>query len=226
MPKLIEINKDSGLIVRNKSQVESEIVIYGDIGGFGEDSINASQFKKALDSLPTSVKQLTLRVNSPGGDVFDGFAIYNLLQQHKAKITTYVDGVALSIASIIIQASDKIIMGEGSYIMIHKPWTIAMGNSIELESTIDRLLDIEEKLVFVYAKRIKKSRQEIKDAMRETTWYDSKQAVEVGLADEAIEESYSIAASYKSTLPWAKDTKTMINHKAVKDRVRDFLKTI
>lgn len=182
--------------IRNKSATSAEIVLYGTIGSsFWEEGISAKQFSDELKALDPSVNEITLRINSPGGDVFDGIAIYNRLKQHKAKVTTYIDGLAASIASVIALAGDEVIMGEGALYMIHLPWTFAAGNRMDLENTQNRLFDVEEQLVSIYASKTKMNRNEIRTMMEKETWMDATQAKDEGFIDETTSESLPIAAS-------------------------------
>ena len=136
---LIKITESKKFEIKAKSQTVAEIVVYGVIGqDFWGDGISAKSFSDQLNNLPKTVNQIDVRLNSGGGDVFDGVSIYNRLKQHKAKVTVYIDGLAASIASVIALAGDEVVMGEGALMMIHKPWTWAMGDSAALEEVIDR----------------------------------------------------------------------------------------
>lgn len=189
--------------IKNKSATKAEIIIYAPIGeSFWGDSISAKQFSDEIKKLDASVNEITVRINSPGGDVFDGVAIYNRLKQHKAKIIVHIDGLAASIASIIALAGDEIIMGEGALYMIHKPWSFAMGNSNDLEEVINRLMDVEEQLVSIYAKKTKLDRAEIKKMLSDETWLDADQAIEKGFVDSKAEDSVPIAASVFDSAKW------------------------
>ena len=111
MPKILgfKSNGQKPLRVASKSATKAEITLYSAIGeGLWGDSISAKQFSETLNSIDPAVNEITVRINSPGGDVFDGVAIYNRLKQHKAKIIVHIDGLAASIASIIALAGDKI----------------------------------------------------------------------------------------------------------------------
>lgn len=174
----------------------AEIIIYGVVGGgFWEDGISDVTFQKELKALG-DVKEITVRINSVGGDVFQGWAIYNLLKQHSAKITVHVDGIAASIASIIMLAGDKIIMGEGAQVMVHKAWTYTAGNSNDLESVVDRLLAIDEQLIKTYAAKTKKDREYMRSIVYAETWFSAEEAVSMGLADEVSGETLAIAACH------------------------------
>lgn len=183
--------------MRNKSATKAEIVIYSQIGAsWWDEGLSAKQFSDILKDLDPAVNEITVRINSPGGDVFDGVAIYNRLKQHKAKIIVHIDGLAASIASIIALAGDEIIMGEGALFMIHLPWTFAMGNRNDLDNVVNRLTDVEEQLVSIYAKKSRLDRSEIKSMLEAETWLDADQAIEKGFVDrKSDEEAMPIAAS-------------------------------
>ena len=207
--------------------------MYGVIGDtFWEQGISAKQFSDELAKLPDTVKNITVRINSPGGDVFDGITIYNRLKQHKAKITVVVEGLAASIASIIMLAGDEVQIGTGALVMIHLPWTWAAGNRKDLETTIERLLDVEDQLLNIYQKRVKKyTRAEIKTMLEKETWLDADQALDMGLIDKKLEDSYPVAASllgkakWLSKMPEMKTDVKMVEDKIkeLKNKVHDFL---
>lgn len=193
-----------GLNIRSLANNEAEIVIYAGIGQdfWGDGSmISAKAFSEELKKIPDSVKTINVRINSPGGDVFDGVAIYNRLKQHKAKKVVHIDGLAASIASIIALAGDEIVMGEGALFMIHLPWTMAYGNRMELDNTVSRLMDVEEQMVGIYAKRTGLDRNEIRSMLENETWMSADEAIEKGFVHKQAEETLAIAASvFKS--PW------------------------
>jgi len=199
MPKkILEFKSKSGqpFKIVNKSATKAEIVIYSAIGeNYWGDSLSAKQFSDELKKLDSTVNEITVRINSPGGDVFQGVTIYNRLKQHKAKIIVHIDGLAASIASIIALAGDEIIMGEGALFMVHLPWTFAMGNRSDLDNTINQLMDIEEQLISIYAKKTGLDRVEIKAMLEAETWLDADQAIEKGFVDRKADESLPIAAS-------------------------------
>lgn len=204
MPNLIEMQKSVELKFRNKTEDTAEIIMYGVIGEtWGGEGISAKQFSDELAKLPDTVKNITLRINSPGGDVFDGITIYNRIKQHKAKVKVVVEGMAASIASIIMLAGDTIEIGTGAMVMIHLPWTWAAGNRKDLENVINRLVDVEDQLLNIYQKRVKKyTRSEIKLMLEKETWLDASQAIDLGLVDTKLEDSYPVAASLISQAKW------------------------
>ncbi|WP_417715387.1 ClpP-like prohead protease/major capsid protein fusion protein [Escherichia coli] len=160
----------------------AEISIYEEIGGFG---ITAKQFAEDLKALG-DVSHINLRIHSPGGDVFEGIAIYNLLRNHPAEITVYIDGVAASMASVVAMAGDRVVMPENAMMMIHKPWGISGGNAGDMRDYADLLDKVETVLVPAYARKTGKSAQEITAMLEDETWMDGKECLKHGFADELL----------------------------------------
>jgi ATP-dependent Clp endopeptidase proteolytic subunit ClpP len=224
MSELIQLNKRSGFSIKNKADNSAEITIYDDIGfSWFSDGVTAKSFSDELKKLPESVKNISVRINSPGGDVFEGISIYNRIKQHKAKVTVYIDGLAASIASIIALAGDEVIMGEGAMMMIHKPMSSVFGNSIEMEDTIQRLDDVEEQLVGIYKRKTGMDRTEIKTMLAEEAWMGADQAMELGFVDGIMEsdEALDIAACVKN-VKWFKNCPEIKNTKMIKDKLSNF----
>lgn len=232
MPKLLDFASRAGhrLTIRNKSATKAEIVLYAGIGQdwWGDGSmVSDKQFSDELKKLDSSVNEISVRINSPGGDVFHGLAIYNRLKQHKAKVTVHIDGWAASIASIIALAGDEVIMGEGAQFMIHLPWTFAMGNRMELDNTVNRLMDVEEQMISIYAKRSGLDRAEIKAMLEKETWMDADTAIEHGFVTSKAEDSMPIAASAAKSLWLGKVPKTFRSETdAVNSAKSDLVKKI
>lgn len=210
MSKLLDFQKGPSrtLEVRNKSDSVAELIIYANIGKKfwpEDDTVSAKEVSDALSKLSSSVKELNIRINSPGGDVFEGVAIYNRLKELKIKKTVQIDGLAASIASVIALAGDEIVIGEGAMYMIHLPWTFAMGNRMEMENTINLLMEVEEQIIGIYARRTKISRMEIKKMLEADngvgTWMDATEAKKKGFVDKTMEASVPIAASALKQ-PW------------------------
>ncbi len=205
MAKILEFK--NRFEVSNKTETSGEILLYSAIGeSFFGESISAKDFKKKLSELPKSVKQVDLRINSPGGSVFDGMAIYELIKSHPAKFTAYIDGISASIASVIMLAADEIVIGEGALVMIHKPMSGIYGNSTEMLRVVEILDKIEGQMVNIYAKRTKLTRSEITSAVSKETWFTADEALEAGLADKtmAADASLQIAACLEGC-PWIKN---------------------
>ena len=125
-------------------------------------------------------KDLNIYINSPGGSVFAGLAIYNILKRSSGKKTCYIDGLAASIASVICMAGDEIIMPSNSFLMIHKPWSGCWGNAEELRKSADDLDIIEQGIVDVYKSNLidEEKIEEIKTLMAEETWLTAEKAAE------------------------------------------------
>lgn len=168
---------------------EAEIWLYEEIGGgdwFGS-GISAKQFANDLKALG-KVKQISLRLNSPGGDVFDGIAIYNILKQNPARVIVYVDGLAASIASVIAMAGDEIHMAGNATMMIHKAWGMTIGNSADMQAMADTLAKLDGTLTGTYAKRTGKEFEVISQMMADETWMNAQEAFDLGFVDRITEE--------------------------------------
>jgi len=166
---------------------DSELVIEGVI---------SSESWELRKELANHKGDLTVSLNSGGGDVFAGVSMYNALKNFDGNVTIRVDGLAASIASIIAMAGDKIIMSPGSMMMIHKPWTMAVGDANELDKVKEVLSDIEKSLLPIYTARTGKSEEEVQALLDAETWMTAEEAVAEGFADEVIEAkkaSYSDA---------------------------------
>lgn len=179
----------------NKSD-RSEIWIYEQIGEdfWSGGGITAKSFQKELAAIKSP--QIDLHINSPGGEVFEGLAIFNLIKQHPANVTTYIDGLAASIASVIAMAGDEIYMAENALFMIHNPWGMAMGDSTEMRKTADLLDKICESLIIAYTDKSKKKKEEVKCLMDEETWMTAEEAMDFGFIDD-VTESMDLAACAK-----------------------------
>jgi len=164
------------------TEEEAEIFIYDAIGGWW--GVEASQFVKDLSRVTAS--KINLRVNSPGGDVYDALAIMNALKRHKATVSVTVDGLAASAASFIIQAADDISMGKGAEIMIHDALTFAVGNPADFREAADFLDRISNTIASVYADRAGGTKEEWRERMTAETWYTAEEAVAAGLADAIV----------------------------------------
>jgi ATP-dependent protease ClpP protease subunit len=166
-------------IENNTSADSAEIYIYAEIGWYG---IEAAQFVAELKAL--NVGNITLHVNSPGGDVPDAMAIMNALRAHPAKVTAEVDGIAASAASFIVQGADRVVMKLGSRMMIHDAVGMMYGNAADMEEFAGILRGFSEDIASVYAARSGGTTDEWRERMRAETWFSAEEAVAVGLADE------------------------------------------
>ncbi|WP_327132005.1 Clp protease ClpP [Streptomyces sp. NBC_01343] len=168
--------------IKNLGGGAAEVAIYDEIGWFG---VTAADFINELKSVTAS--EITVRLNSPGGDVFDGIAILNALRSHNARITVSVDGLAASIASVIAMAGDTVIMQPQSQLMIHDAMSLCVGNAADMAEMADQLNRQSDNIASVYASRAGGSPEEWRDRMRNESWFTAEEAVEAGLADEVAQ---------------------------------------
>jgi len=178
----------------NKGNKKAEVLIYEDIGDGWMGGLSAKRFADDLKALGT-LTDINIRINSAGGSVFDGVAIYNTLRANGAKITVHVDGLAASIASIIAMAGDEINMAANSLMMIHDPWGVFAGNSTDLRQQADLLDTVQGTLVSTYMTRATVTQAEIEAMMKAETWLTAAEAVDAGLADTVTQEM-QIAAHF------------------------------
>jgi ATP-dependent Clp protease protease subunit len=173
-----------------------EILLYGLIGQdwFGEGN-SSKGFAKDLKALG-DVKTIDLRIDSEGGDVFTGKAIYSLLNDHTAEIVVHVDGLAASAASFIAMVGDTIEMAEGAFMMIHDCWSFAIGNAAELRKTADLLDKVNDTIIEVYVGRTGAKDTDVRKWMADETWMTAKECVKLGFADK-INENLKVAASVR-----------------------------
>lgn len=161
----------------------AQIDIFGDIVSekWFDEETSATSFRDALKELG-DVSTINLSINSGGGSVFDGIAIYNMLKSHKATVNVYIEGLAASIASVIAMAGDTITMRSGSMMMVHMPWTLSQGNAEEMRKTADTLEKTGDSIVDIYSERTGISSDDIRNIMNEETWLSAEEAVEQGWA--------------------------------------------
>lgn len=148
-----------------------------------DDKITPKQFKSELMS---SSGDITLWINSPGGDVFAASQIYNMLMDYKGDVTVKIDGLAASAASVIAMAGTRVLMSPVSEIMVHNPMTVAIGNAEEMSKAIDMLSEIKESIINAYELKTNLPRDEISKMMDSETWINARKAVELGFADEIM----------------------------------------
>lgn len=159
---------------------ESEILLFDYIGWPYNDP---RDFIQALSNMGN----VLVRVNSPGGDVFDGAAIFNSLTSHKANVTIRIEGIAASMASVIAMAGKKVQAYDNTMLMIHNAWTIAAGNQYEYAELSEFLAKVDNDVIMgAYQKKTKKSKKEICEMMKATTYMTAKEAKENGFVDEIV----------------------------------------
>ena len=169
-------------------ELEAEILLYGVVGEDGAwDEVTSKTFAEELKQ-NEEAKVIRVRINSPGGDVFAGQAIYSMLKRCKSKVIIYIDGLAASIASLIAMAGDTVIMPKNSMMMIHKPWSFTAGNASEMREQANTLDKVEESMLGAYVDKTGLDVEEIKTMLANETWLTAAEALEKGFCDE-IEET-------------------------------------
>lgn len=180
--------------IKAKGDKQAEILLYDEIGNGFFGGVGAKEFVKDLTALG-ALSEINLRINSPGGSVFEGMAIYNALVRNKAKVNVHVDGLAASIASVIAMAGDEINIAENALMMIHNPWTLAMGDSDELRKNAELLDKLRDSMLALYVKRTTSDEKAISDMLNAETWLNAEEAKETGFADN-ITETLEMAAKF------------------------------
>jgi ATP-dependent protease ClpP protease subunit len=169
----------------------AEVLIYDEIGAYG---VSAKGFLAELGALPEEAA-IDLRLNSPGGSVFDAVAIHNALSRHAGTVTVWIDGIAASAASYIAMAGDAIVMPENAFLMIHDPSGLVMGTAADMREMAGTLDKIAASMTRGYAARSGKTEDEIAALMAAETWFSAAEALEAGLATQ-LAEPVRIAASF------------------------------
>jgi ATP-dependent Clp endopeptidase proteolytic subunit ClpP len=175
----------------------AEITIFDEIGFWG---VTAGTFQKDLKALG-DVEQIDVLVNSPGGSVVDGLAIYNMLSQHPATVNVKVMGIAASAASFIAMAGDSIEMPSNTFMMVHSPMSGVFGNADEMRDTADVLDKIEASILGIYAKRTGKSDEDLKALLKAETYMTAAEAVELGFATKVTDALEATASFDIDRLP-------------------------
>lgn len=191
------MKKEKYFRMQKVNETTADVFIEGDIVGekFSDTETSAKSFRDGLKSLG-NVSEMNVHVNSGGGSVFDGIAIYNMLKQHSAKINIYIDGLAASIASVIAMSGDTIFMPSNAMMMIHQPWSFSMGNAKEMRKMAETLDTISKSSIVTYLEKAgdKLDEDTLVKMMDEETWLTADEAVSYGLADQVL-DSVDIAAS-------------------------------
>ena len=176
---LLDSNRGRGAGLRAEAAGdEATVYIYDAIGIWG---VEASPFVAAVRGL--TAPTLNLRINSPGGDVFDARAMKAALHDYDGKIVAHVDGLSASAASFLMMAADEIVMAEGSFVMIHNAWGLTIGNADEHRMQAGILDKVDDSIVADYAARTGKPEADIREWMAAETWFTAEEAVSAGFAD-------------------------------------------
>ena len=184
-PKVLDL-WNPGL--RGAVEEENEIGIFDVIGEdyWSGEGVTAKRISAALRKIGAET-DVTVRINSPGGDVFEGLAIYNLLKEHKGHVTVKVLGLAASMASVIAMAADEIKIARAGFFMIHNCWGLAIGNRHDLRATADFMEPIDTAMAEVYSSRTGLDQDSLQDQMDAETWINGSAAVDQGFADSLLD---------------------------------------
>ena len=145
-----------------------------------DDVINAKDIRESLESVTDDI---VIKLNSPGGDVFEGIEIYNYLKDHPSNITVEVTGIAASAATFITAGANEVIMNVGTSLMIHEASTFTWGNKSDIQKTLNALETIDESILSIYSEKTGQSNEQLEEWMNEEKWFTADEAVEFGFAD-------------------------------------------
>ena len=171
-------NEAGGRVLRLEGPIDDE--------SFWGDEITPKAFREELNA---GADDITVWINSPGGNVFAAAEIYTMLRDYPGSVTVKIDAIAASAASVIAMAGNKVLMSPVAMLMIHDPSTIAMGNTKDMEKAIATLNEVKESIINAYAAKSGLSHNRISKLMENETWMNAKKAVELGFADEILFEA-------------------------------------
>ena len=170
-----------------KTGKRGEIYIYEDIGEGWYGGLTAKAFSDTMRELG-DVSALDIYINSPGGSVFDGVAIYNQIKRFSGEKIVHIDGIAASIASVIAMAGDEVRIAANGMMMIHDPWGMSIGTADEMRKTAESLDKIRDTITGTYVSKTGQDTQKVLNWMADETWLNADEAVELGFADKITEE--------------------------------------
>ena len=171
-------NEAGGRVLRLEDPIDEE--------SFWGDEVTPKAFREELNA---DAGDITVGINSPGGNVFAAAEIYTMLRDYPGSVTVKIDAIAASAASVIAMAGSKVLMSPVAMLMIHDPSTIAMGNTKDMEKAIATLNEVKESIINAYAAKSGLSHNRISKLMENETWMNAKKAVELGFADEILFEA-------------------------------------
>ena len=181
-------------VTNNDEKTERILTLSGVIAeeSWFDDEVTPKIFR---DELMSGEGDITVWINSPGGDCIAAAQIYNMLLEYKGNVTIKIDGIAASAASVVAMAGNKVIMSPVSMLMIHNPMTMAAGDTIEMKKAISMLTEVKESIINAYELKTGMSRDKIAKLMDAETWMDANKAVELGFADEILSRESSVKPS-------------------------------
>ena len=171
-------NDSGGRVLRLEGPIDEE--------SFWGDSVTPQMFREELES---DTGDITVWINSPGGNVFAAAEIYTMLRDYKGTVTVKIDAIAASAASVIAMAGSKVLMSPVAMLMIHDPSTIAMGNAADMQKAIDTLNEVKESIINAYQAKSGLSHSRISNLMSNESWLNAKKCVELGFADAILFEN-------------------------------------
>lgn len=194
---MASINKRYYSLVVKEKEKEADIYIYGDIVSWEwfDSDVSSYTLAKEIEGLPEDIEKINVFINSYGGEVAEGLAIYNQLRRHKAKVKTYCDGFACSIASVVFMAGDERIMSNVSLLMIHNAWLLTAGDPNQLRKDADDLETINAASMQAYLNHTNITEEELKKMMDEETWIPAADALEMGFATSVVNAATGKAAN-------------------------------
>jgi ATP-dependent Clp protease protease subunit len=194
-------NKYYALVTNGK---EADIYIFGDITSWEwfDSDISSYTLSKEIQELDPDIEVINVHINSYGGEVAEGLAIYNMLRNHKAKVRTYCDGFACSIASVIFMAGEERIMSNASLLMVHNAWMYTAGNADQLRKQADDLDTITQASINAYMQNVNITEDKLKELLDAETWILPSEALEMGFATSIVGETATqkAAASARKAL--------------------------
>ena len=213
----MRIKKYYALAVKDK---EASIYIFGDIVSWElfESDVSSYSLVKEIESLPEDIETINVYINSYGGEVAEGLAIYNVLRRHKAKVKTYSDGFACSAASVVFMAGDERIMSNASLLMIHNAWLLTWGDQNELRKDADDLETINAATIQAYMNHVSISEDELKTMLDAETWISAADALEMGFATSVVNPAATDKAA--ASLRLRKQMADMILNRQSKEEAR------
>lgn len=204
----------------NGTDGRPEVLIYGDIGGgWWDEGITAESISKEIAELDAD--EIDVRINSGGGLVFEGLAIYQTLARHSARIIIHIDSIAASIASVIAMAGDEIRISEGANLMIHKPWSGMWGDADAFRKEADVLDQLQAGLINIYEARTGAKRSDLENWVNAETWFLGQGAVDAGFADVVVPAKKKKAAA-SAMLNHFKNTPSNLLASASGPEIREF----
>ena len=208
---------------KNQAETEAggrELYLYGTIAeeSWVDDDLTPEMFREELN---TGEGDITVWINSPGGDCVAAAQIYNMLLSYKGKVTVRIDGIAASAASVIAMAGDRVVMSPVAMLMIHNPSAVAMGDHNEMEKTIAMLAEVKESIINAYERKTNLSRSKLSRLMEAETWMDATKAVELGFADEVMDRGEFVPASFLYSE--MKTVQAIVNKMRGRTRAEDLL---